>query len=90
MAAVDGAGGAPREWGIRAGGAQGMTPIESPFFFNHQCPFFTSTKNWFLAHFFSNSYSKTDKDFSMKPTPNSHKYPKFSVKKAEKIYLNLF
>ena len=31
VVAVDGAGGARREWGIRAGGAQGMTPIESPF-----------------------------------------------------------
>ena len=48
-----------------------------------KCTFFTSTKNLFLAHFFSKSYhSKTDKVFSTKPTPNSHKYPKFLVKKS--------
>ena len=48
-----------------------------------KCTSFTSTKNLFLAHFFSKScHSKTDKDFSMKPTPNSYKYPNFSVKES--------
>ena len=48
-----------------------------------KCTLFTSAKNLFLAHFFSKScHLKTDKDFSMKPTANGHKCPKFSVRKS--------
>ena len=37
----------------------------------------------FLVYFFSKScHFKTYSDFSMKPTPNGHKYPKFSVKES--------
>ena len=33
-----------------------------------------------MAHFFSKCYnSKTDKDISMKPTANCHKFPKFLI-----------
>ena len=33
-----------------------------------------------MAHFFSKCCnSMTDKDISMKPTANGHKYPKFSM-----------
>jgi len=45
-----------------------------------KCTFFTSAKNLFMAHFFSKCYnSMTDKDISMKPTANGHKFPKFSM-----------
>ena len=46
-------------------------------------PFSQALKTCFWHTFFSKSYhSKTDKVFSMKPTPNSHKYPNLLVKES--------
>ena len=41
---------------------------------------FSSAENLFFAHFFSKCcHSMTDEHFSMKPTANGQKFPKFSV-----------